>query len=71
MAEKLKCEEERMLSVMAFNLQNTNKQKEPNLEPVISLQSDGIMRNAATREINRIAESWSFKMLVNGDALVG
>lgn len=36
MAEELKWEE-RMRSVMAFNLQNTNKKKERNLKPVISL----------------------------------
>lgn len=35
---------------MAFNLQNTNKQKESNLKPVIILQSDRTMKYAATSE---------------------
>lgn len=48
MAEELKWEE-RMHSVMAFNLQNTNKQKESNLKPVISLQSDGTTTKCATK----------------------
>lgn len=36
--------------VMASNLQNTNKKKQSNLKPVISLQSGGTMKCARTSE---------------------
>lgn len=42
--------------VMAFNLQNTNKQRGNNLKPVISLQSDGTMKCAASSESLRKSE---------------